>query len=126
MSNARTSVKAAVAMIALAPSIAFAQLGNSPFEQTLQTAKNILNFFLGAAVPLATAFFFWNLIQFIRNAEDEAARKKAKSGMLWGAVALFMMAGVWTVIYYVTSSIGLQGGANSFTQTPNISIPQAP
>ncbi len=47
---------------------------------------------------LATAGFIWGIIKYFLNPENEEERKKGKSYMLWGLVALFVMISVWGLV----------------------------
>ena len=47
---------------------------------------------------LALLYFFWNTAHFILSANDEEKRKKAKSGLAWGLIALFVLITAWGII----------------------------
>ncbi|OGZ42009.1 MAG: hypothetical protein A3C80_02585 [Candidatus Ryanbacteria bacterium RIFCSPHIGHO2_02_FULL_45_43] len=40
---------------------------------------------------LATLVFFWGLIQYLWNAENEEARKNGRKHMVWGIIGLLIM-----------------------------------
>ncbi len=47
---------------------------------------------------LATAGFIWGIIRYFLNPDNEEERKKGKSYMLWGLIALFVMISVWGLV----------------------------
>ena len=47
---------------------------------------------------LATAGFIWGVIRYFLNPNSEEERKKGKSYMLWGLIALFVMVSVWGLV----------------------------
>ncbi len=98
------------------PFIASAQ---TPLDDTLDTIKRVLNFFLGIAVPLAVAFFFWGLIKFIQNAENAELKKQGKQIMVNSGVALFLMVGIWSILGYVSKTVGLDNQTLEVAGTPD-------
>lgn len=123
--NTRRTLGTLAIAAAIAPLAVHAQLGNSPLEQTLERVKGLLNFFLGAAIPIATAVFFWGVIKYLTKADDEKARAQGKTLMINGGIGLFMMVGIWSIIAYATSSIGgLNSGDTNYTPPPTVNIPQ--
>lgn len=66
-------------------------------------------------IPIAFAaallFFFWGMAMYIRGASDEE-KAQGRSIMVWGVVALFVMASVWGIVLFIGSALGInQGGA---------------
>ena len=55
---------------------------------------------------LATVSFIWGVIQYFLNAENEEKRKKGKSFMLWGIIALFVMVSVWGLVGVLSNTFG--------------------
>jgi len=47
---------------------------------------------------LATAGFIWGIIRYFLNPDNEEERKKGKSYMMWGLIALFVMISVWGIV----------------------------
>lgn len=98
--------------VTLLVSPSFALAANNvqgPLGDTLTQVEAIINFFLGIAMPLAIAFFFWGLIQFIRAGDSADLKGKGKNMMISSGVALFLMVGIWTILGYVQKSAGLTG-----------------
>jgi len=55
----------------------------------------ILNIIVPIVMTLALLYFFWGLATYILGAGDEEKRKTGRGIMIWGVVALFVMASVW-------------------------------
>jgi len=64
---------------------------------------------------LATVAFIWGVIQFYLNPENEEKRKKGKSFIIGGLIALFVMLSMWGIVAVITGTFDL----------PNI-MPQFP
>jgi len=73
---------------------------------SFDSITNIFNWasctIVSAIIPLlftlATAGFIWGVIRYFLNPESEEERKKGKSYMLWGLIALFVMISVWGLV----------------------------
>lgn len=72
-----------------------------------------------AVIPLlfalGTAGFIWGIIQYYLNPDNEEKRKKGKSFIIGGLIALFVMVSMWGMVGILTGTFG-------FTNT----IPQLP
>jgi uncharacterized membrane protein YidH (DUF202 family) len=90
----------------------------TPLDNTLNTIKSLANTVIPLFITLAVVFFFWGLVKFVANADDEEAKKKAKNLMIWGMVAVFVMVSFWGLIGYIQQSAGLSGKIN-IVQAPS-------
>lgn len=98
--------------IALTPMLAFAQgLGN--IETLLRSVGRLVDLALPIVVGIALLGFFWGLAQYVFAAGDEGKQAEAKSHMIWGVVALFVMVSVWGLVRFVGESLNIQQGADS-------------
>ncbi|MBY0328724.1 pilin [Patescibacteria group bacterium] len=70
-------------------------------------------------IPLIFAaaflFFLWNVLQFMRSAEN-TQKEEAKQRMGWGIIALFVMVGVWGIITILSGTLGIKASV-PFLQT---------
>lgn len=100
----------------LAPAVVSAQFG-----QIGSTFSNLLGFINSVLVPLvfgvALLFFLWGLARFILSAGDEAAKESGRRLMIWGIVALAIMASVWGLVRILTDAFGVQRGGT--IETPD-------
>jgi hypothetical protein len=88
---------------------------NSP-DIKFDSVGHIINWasctLIGFVVPLlfslATVGFIWGIIQFFLNPDNEEARKKGKSYMIWGLLALFVMVSMWGLVGVLTKTFGIQ------------------
>lgn len=92
---------------ALLPIFAFAQnLQN--VEGLTASIGRIINLAIPIVFALAMLFFFWGLAQYILGGED--TKVSAKKTMIWGVVALFVMASVWGLVRFIGSAVGVSSG----------------
>ncbi len=105
------------ALLLTIPAIAFAAISdaNSFLDYVLIILKDIS----GILGSLALVFFFWNLIIFIKKSNEGATDlKKSQGMMIWSIVTLFMMIGIWSVVFYVQSSVGADISNSDITDLP--------
>lgn len=95
----------------LVPGVASAQnLTNlTSLVISLQTIVNI-------AIPLVFAIallaFFWGLAKYIAAAGNEEKKAEGKNIMIWGVLALFIMASIWGIVIWIGNALGVgQGGS---------------
>jgi hypothetical protein len=110
-----------VSASALLPVLAFAQLTNLQ-NNIIRPIGNIINLLIPIVFALAVLYFFWGLAQYILNANDDTARAEGRSKMIWGIVALFVMASVWGLVRFIGTSVGI-GEDAAPTVTPLIPKP---
>ena len=64
---------------------------------------------------LATVAFIWGVIQYYLNPENEEKRKKGKSFIIGGLIALFVMLSMWGLVGILTGTFDL---SNTVPQLP--------
>jgi hypothetical protein len=64
---------------------------------------------------LATAAFIWGVIQYYLNPDNEEKRKKGKSFMIGGIIALFVMVAMWGLVGILSSTFAVR---NAVPQLP--------
>jgi hypothetical protein len=80
---------------------------------SLDSVANGIAEFIGGAIvnimlSLATAAFFWSVIQFIWRRSGGAAGsglQDAKNTLMWSVVALFVMFSIWGIVGFFQSSV---------------------
>ncbi len=69
-------------------------------------------------LSLAILVFFWGIVKFINHAGDEKAVEEGKQLMIWGLIGLFVIVGIWGIVGYIQSTLGLDeftGGGSIIT-----------
>ena len=91
----------------LAPTLAFAE----PFggiKTVLKSFGGILKTLPPLIFGLALVFFFWGIVQFIRNAGVEKTREEGKQKIVWGIIALFVFVSIYGLIYMLGDLFGVK------------------
>lgn len=74
---------------------------------------------VGSLIPiffgLAIIYFFWGLIEFIRSAGDPKKAAEGKSIMIYGVIAIAVMASIWGLVGWLQTVTGV---GNTTTITP--------
>lgn len=104
-----------------APALAMAQTPLTNVSSIVTQIGRIIGLLIPITAALALLYFFWGLAQFILHSDDEEARKKARQQMIWGIVALFVIASVWGLVQFLGTAIGVDqtGGAQNI---PTVNI----
>ncbi len=114
-----------IAAIIALPTIAFAQSASEVeggLGSTLQQFDRVLKYGLRIAIPIAIAVFFWGLIKFIYQGDNSDLKAKGKKLMINSGIALFLMVGIWTVLAWIQSSVGLQGEQLQLEDAPGVQV----
>jgi hypothetical protein len=90
------------------PLTSFAALGN--ISGLVTDIGNIINQIIPILFALALLGFFYGLVMYIFVGDDEK-KTKAKQTMIWGVVALFVMASVWGLVRFIGNAVGVDQGA---------------
>ena len=85
------------------PLTSFAALGN--ISGLVGDFGDIVNSIIPILFALALLGFFYGLVRYIFGKEDD--REAAKKTMLWGVIALFVMASVWGLVAFVQDAVGV-------------------
>ena len=91
--------------ILLSPVLSYAALGG--LKGLLIDFASLLNQIIRVVFGLAVVFFFWGTGQFILHSDDEKSRNEGKQKMLWSVIALFVMASIVGIIYFIGGLLGI-------------------
>ena len=58
---------------------------------------------------LAVVYFLYGVFQFISNQENEEAKTKGKSHMIWGIIGIVIMMGVFTILNIIMKTFNITG-----------------
>ncbi len=109
--------KAILGSLYFVPVLALAQNlgGLVTLVQQMQTVlNNIYPFLFG----LAIIYFFWGVAKYILSAGDPKAAAEGRSIMIWGIVALAVMASIYGLIYFLQNSFGVNANNTTVTLPP--------
>jgi len=67
----------------------------------------IVNPLILLLLGIATAFFIWGLVEFIRDFDSEEAKTKGKKHMIWGIVGLFIMVSAFGIMCTIAGTLNL-------------------
>lgn len=67
---------------------------------------DILNPVVPLLVTLATLYFIWGLVKFIRASGDEGELKQGKQMMTWGIVGMFVLLALWGLVGLLSATFG--------------------
>ena len=87
----------------LVPVVASAALDE--LEQLSTDIGDIVNTLIPIVFAIALLVFFWGLVRYIFGAEHD--KEKAKKTMLWGVIALFVMASIWGLVTFLGENLGI-------------------
>lgn len=112
----------------LAPVAVFAQGPGAPTPQggtssgnliagLLSIAKKTLDTIIPIIIVLGVIYFIWAVIQYV-TVKDEEERGKARSHMIMGLIALFVIVSIWGLIGFIATTTGVGQGGN--VPLPNV------
>ena len=100
----------------LSPLAVFAQAPNTTYiSNFLSQFGTIVTSLPPILIGLAVVLFLWGLVKFLFAADDDDAKKSAKSLMIWGLVAILVMVSIWGIIALLQNFLGI-----SPSSKPNI------
>ena len=101
------NIKNLIMFFALLPATAFGY-GEGGIRDYILVGGRIIRSLIPLVAALALLFFFWRLAQFILKARENGdARIEARNVILWGVLALFIIASIWGIVYYIQSDLGI-------------------
>ena len=100
----RTKISMLIGASLLLPMFAFAQqLGN--LDTLVVSIGNIINKVIPIMFAIALLGFFYGIIMYIFGSEE--SKVSAKKTMIWGVVALFVMASVWGLVRSIGTALNV-------------------
>lgn len=110
--------KAILGALYFVPALAFAQanFGNltgslANFNPVLQAAARVL-------FGLAIVYFFWGVAKYILAASDAKAREEGRGIMIWGIVAIAVMASIYGLVTLLSTTFVGTGGTVTVPTLP--------
>jgi uncharacterized membrane-anchored protein len=87
----------------------------------IDTVMGLITKLIPIVIGAAVLVFLFGILKFI-FAGDEEARKSARSFMIFGVIALFVMVSVWGLVKFLQSTFGLQGSATTPPPPPQVPV----
>ena len=100
-----------LAFLALLPAFAFAQ-DFGPLETITTGLGNVVDLALPIVFTLGLLVFFWGLVKYIFAQGNEESKADGKKIMLWGLIAIFVMATVWGLVRFIGTTLGVENVQN--------------
>lgn len=72
----------------------------------------IINPIIYVLFALAVVFFLYGVIEFLLNQANEEKKTDGKSHMIWGIIGITIMLGVWSILGFITNTLGISGQVN--------------
>lgn len=95
-------LKFALVSVPLMPLLAFAF---DPMDDIVTPLGEIINGIAPLVMVLVFIAFCWGLVKYIMSAGDPEKAKEGKSIMIYGVLALFVMASVWGLTTTLADSV---------------------
>lgn len=108
-----------IAGISLVPLAASAQGGFQNVSASLDTIGGLISKLIPLIIGAAVLVFLFGILKFVVSG-DEEARKNARSYMVFGVIALFVMVSVWGLVNFLRNTFGFSGGSNNPPPPPGV------
>lgn len=104
-------------VISFAPVLAFAA-DLEPIKGLIGDIQEIFGLIVPLLFGLATIYFFWGVIKYIRSAGDPKEAEAGKSIMIYGIIGLAVMASVYGLVNFLTDTVGLDDNTIDLPDLP--------
>ena len=118
--------KVIYAVLTFAPVLALAQAGTtnlSGVSNLVGSIGGIINKIIPVLFALAILYFFWGIVTYIRSAGNPEEAAKGKSIMIYGIIAIFVMASVYGLVSWLQGTLGISGNNGTGITPPQVQIP---
>ncbi len=117
------SIKIAVILLVLLPTLAFAQ-AFSGLTGWIASIRGIVSSLYTLSFGLAMLFFMWSMAQVILKSGDPKAKEEARTRMIWGIVALFIMFSIYGILNWIGDELEIDvGGTPTSTTSSGTPLP---
>lgn len=120
MKKIATSLTALALLVSPGIALAQVQQGTPQFQYVDTWVSKLLEFGQQAVtflIVIATLWFIWTVISYIRVKEAKDAEEKKKA-MLRGIIGLFVIVAIWGIIRIITSTLGVGTGSLNGSNIP--------
>ena len=85
------------------------------FQDLIGRFINILDWIVLVIISLSVLTFVYGLLGYMFNVSDEGKRKESMNYILYGIIGLFVMVGIWGLVYILTEFFGFTFGMPQIT-----------
>jgi len=108
-------------IVAVAPSLAFAQAITDVNSLTYKLT-NLGNTFIQILIALAVIWIIFNVVRYIIGADSEEKRTTYGKAVLWGIVGLFVILSIWGLVRILSNTFRTDSTAPT-SQYPVVNYP---
>lgn len=90
--------------------------------------RMIINPIIYVLFALAILIFLYGVLEFLMNQANDEKKTDGKQHMIWGIVGITIMLGVWTILGFVLSSLGINyinPEQGTVKKLPEINLPNS-
>lgn len=91
-------------------------------DRVLHDAERLFSQLIPIFFAIALIVFIWGLVQFLLANGSEDKTEDGKRIMIWGIIALFVMASVWGLVNFLRGSFGFTGDKAGKIETPLVPV----
>lgn len=84
--------------------------GAAGLTEVVRTIDGLVRSIVPIIMVLAILYFFWGLVKYIQAAGDPEKASEGKSIMIYGIIALFVMASIWGLVEILQDTFIRGGG----------------
>ena len=100
----------ALGLMSFAPALALAQVQGNPANilRFMDTLRQVFNAIVPIMVALALIYFIYGLAEYILESGDTGKKEEGRTRMIYGTIAMFVIASVWGLVYFLQDILGVQ------------------
>ena len=86
------------------------KIAHASFDSVLGSIiTEIINPLIIFLFALAIMFFLYGVLEFILHQDNEEAKTKGRSHMIWGVIGITIMVGVWSILSFIIKTFNIEG-----------------
>lgn len=118
------SIKIAVILLVLLPTFTLAAF--TSLTSWIGDIRGIVSSLYTLSFGLAMLFFMWSMAQVILKSGDPKAKEEARTRMIWGIVALFIMFSIYGILNWIGDELEIDVGGTPTNTNTNTNNPPLP
>ncbi len=107
-----------LALLMVLPYFVSAQEQLKNVEGIVGSIGDIVNLLIPIVFALALLYFFWGLAKYILASGE--GKEEGRNTMIWGVVALFVMASIWGIVRFIQSAFNIDNENPATQNAPGI------